>query len=113
MGAWLAKYGETIYGTRGGPWKPTRAIASTRRDNTVYVHVLRWEGDTLALPDIPARVLRASLLGGGKVEWKQSGAGIAISVAAADRQAIDTIVKLELNKPAMEIPAVSPGGETR
>ena len=22
MGAWLAKYGESIYGTRGGPFKP-------------------------------------------------------------------------------------------
>ena len=22
MGEWLSKYGETIYGTRGGPWKP-------------------------------------------------------------------------------------------
>jgi alpha-L-fucosidase len=113
MGAWLARYGESIYGTRGGPWKPTKAIASTRRGSTVYVHVLRWEGDTITLPDIPSRVLRASLLGGGRVEWKQTGAGIAISAAAADRQEIDTIVKLELDKPALEIPAVSFQSERR
>ena len=24
MGAWLSKYGESIYGTRGGPFKPGR-----------------------------------------------------------------------------------------
>ena len=29
MGAWLARNGESIYGTRGGPWKPTQAIVST------------------------------------------------------------------------------------
>ncbi len=31
MGAWLKKNGESIYGTRGGPWKPTKAVASTRK----------------------------------------------------------------------------------
>ncbi len=41
MGAWLARNGESIYGTRGGPWKPTQAIVSTRKGNTVFVHVLR------------------------------------------------------------------------
>jgi alpha-L-fucosidase len=107
MGAWLAKYGESIYGTRGGPWKPTGAIASTRQGNTVYVHVLRWNGDTLVLPAIPAKIMRASLLTGGKVQCQQTDAGITISVPAADRQEIDTIVKLELDKPALEIPAVS------
>jgi alpha-L-fucosidase len=107
MGAWLAKYGESIYGTRGGPWKPTRALASTRQGNTVYVHVLRWDGDAVTLPNIPAKVLKASLLGGGKVECQQTDAGLAIAVPAANRQEIDTIVKLELDKPALDIPAVA------
>ena len=40
MGAWLAKNGESIYGTRGGPWKPTKTLASTRKGSTVYLHVL-------------------------------------------------------------------------
>ncbi len=40
VGAWLDKNGESIYGTRGGPWKPTKAIASTRKANLIYLHIL-------------------------------------------------------------------------
>ena len=44
MGEWLKKYGETIYGTRGGPWKPGKSLASTRKGNTIYLHLLDWNG---------------------------------------------------------------------
>lgn len=40
MGAWLAQYGRSIYGTRGGPFKPARHLVSTRKDNTIYLHIL-------------------------------------------------------------------------
>ena len=40
IGGWLEKYGQTIYATRGGPWKPTAEIASTRRDKTIFLHVM-------------------------------------------------------------------------
>jgi alpha-L-fucosidase len=39
IGSWLERYGESIYGTRGGPLKPTKAYATTRKGNTVYLHV--------------------------------------------------------------------------
>ena len=39
MGAWLAKYGESIYGTRGGPFRPGRFGVSTRKGRTIYLHV--------------------------------------------------------------------------
>ena len=44
IGAWLAKYGQSIYGTRGGPYKPTKRVASTRKGNTVYLHILGLAG---------------------------------------------------------------------
>ena len=53
IGAWLAKYGESIYGTRGGPYKPTKSVASTRKGNTVYVHITAWPEETLG-PAAPA-----------------------------------------------------------
>ena len=34
IGRWLAKYGESIYGTRGGPYRPAASLVSTRRENT-------------------------------------------------------------------------------
>jgi len=107
MGAWLKKYGETIYGTRGGPFKPTKSLASTRKGKTIFVHLLRWDGDTIALPNIPAKIQRSSLVTGGKVAVRQSEAGITIKVSPPDRRENDTIVRLELDQPAGDIVPVS------
>jgi hypothetical protein len=36
---WLEKNGEAIYGTRGGPYLPTRDYGATRTAQAVYLHV--------------------------------------------------------------------------
>lgn len=113
MGAWLQKNGESIYGTRGGPWKPTKAFASTRRDNTVYLHVMRWEGDRISVPDIRAKVKKASLLSGGKADIHQADGQLTVSVPEAARDAIDTIVRLELEGPAMNLPVIQPASTVK
>ncbi len=103
MGDWLRQYGESIYGTRGGPFKTTAALASTCKGNVVYVHVLDWPSDTLTLPTLPKHVLGSSLLTGGTVRVRQTLDIIEIQVPAQNRQEIDTIVKLELDGPAADI----------
>ncbi len=109
MGAWLGKYGESVYGTRGGPFKPTRWIASTRKDNVIYLHVLAWKGDTVILPPIGRRIVRSEALTGGRVILQQADAQISISVPQQDRREIDTIIRLELDGSAMAIePIVLP-----
>lgn len=108
MGAWLAKYGETIYGTRGGPWKPTADYASTRKGNTVFVHVLRWKGDSITLPSLPRKIMAHAVLTGGQAQVQPTDQGIVISVPAADRQDIDTIIRLDLDGSALAIPAIDP-----
>ena len=75
MGAWLAKYGESIYGTRGGPFKPGDYGVSTRKGNTIYLHVLEWPDEALKLPAISAKVVRSRVLGGGKAEVSPDGGG--------------------------------------
>jgi len=107
IGAWLKQYGQSVYGTRGGPYKPMQDIASTSKGNTVYIHVLNWSGDTITLPNLPKKVLAASLLTGGTVEVKQDDRGLTIQVPAQSRQEIDTIVKLDLNGPALDIPPLN------
>jgi alpha-L-fucosidase len=102
MGAWLAQHGESIYGTRGGPWKPNRAVASTRRGNVIFVHVLRWESDSVSLPNLPRKVTAASLLAGGKADFRQNGDILNISVPASVRNGIDTVVKLEIDGSALD-----------
>jgi alpha-L-fucosidase len=97
IGAWLSRYGESIYGTRGGPFKPGKYGVSTQRGNTVYLHIRDWSEDPLKLPAIPAKIVRSRVLTGGKAEVRQTAAGIEISVPKGDRRPIDTVVALELD----------------
>ena len=101
IGDWLGKFGESIYGTRGGPFLPGAYGVSTHHDKRIYVHVLNWAQDgKLTLPALPAKILRASLLGGGEVVFSQSEQRVEVSVPVAGRSDPDTIVVLELEKPA-------------
>jgi alpha-L-fucosidase len=106
IGGWLAQYGESIYDTRGGPFKPGAYGVSTYRTNTVYVHVLSWAYGSVLLPPIPARVLSSRVLTGGTATVVQTGAGIRLSVAPGDQQAFDTIVALDLDVDAGQLAPV-------
>ncbi|HEY3265891.1 MAG TPA: alpha-L-fucosidase [Armatimonadota bacterium] len=100
LGAWLRKYGKSIYGTRGGPFLPSGDGVATCKGNTVYLHIFQWPGETLTLSPLPAKVLRASSLTGGKCAVRQTDAGIELSVDSSRRDAIDTIIALELSSSA-------------
>jgi alpha-L-fucosidase len=106
VGAWLAKYGESIYGTRGGPFKPGDYGVSTRKANTIYVHIADWTSDPLQLPPIPAQVLSTRVLTGGKADLRQTPSGLTLTVPQASRQPLYTVVALELDNPALALPAV-------
>ena len=107
IGEWLQTNGESIYGTRGGPFKPGAYGGATRRDSTIYLHVLQWPPGALHLPPIDARLLRARLLSGGRVDARQSATGLDIAVPTAERLAVDTVVALEFDRDVMKFPAVS------
>ncbi len=106
IGAWLRRYGETIYGTRGGPFLPSLAGVSTCRERSIYLHVLRWPAETIYLPRIPAKIVGSRCLTGGKAEIVQTPDSIAISVPPNHRQDIDTIIKLELDQQADGLPVM-------
>jgi len=106
MGAWLNKYGQSIYATRGGPFRPGSWGASTCKGNTIYVHVLDWPGENLMLPAVSKKIIVSSVLTGGTATVKQSDKGIEISVPKSDRHELDTIIKLDLDGPAGDIPPV-------
>ena len=126
IGDWLRKYGESIYGTRGGPFvaPDSKAVkahgdkfgmpsggwwgGSTRQGNAIYLHILRWPTNTITLPLIKPRIIKHTVLTGGEASVKQTDAGIEVSVPAAQRDALDTIVKLELDASVQNIPAIIP-----
>lgn len=107
IGEWLGKYGESIYATRGGPFLPGDYGASTHHDKMIYVHVLKWPGEKLALPAIPAKIIRARALTGGDVRLVQTDNGIEVSLPLAQRSDMDTVLVFELDKPADEIEPVA------
>jgi alpha-L-fucosidase len=106
VGSWLNKNGESIYGTRGGPWKPTKAVASTRKGKMIYLHILQGNSDAIELPNIARRIKSASLPDGGKIGFVQQDGEIVLNIPVARRDASDTVVKLKLDGSAMDLPAL-------
>lgn len=72
MGAWLEKNGETIYETRGGPWKPTKDVVSTRKGDKIYLHLLKKSHSPVKLPALPTEILSAKLLHGAPLKTTTS-----------------------------------------
>jgi len=107
MGEWLKQYGSSIYGTKGGPFKPNTWLASTNRGNNIYIHLLSWPKDELRLPAIPERkVNNISLMGGEKLEWNQTGNEIVIKLPPLPTNEICSVITMELDKPASGISAL-------
>jgi alpha-L-fucosidase len=99
IGRWTAKYGDAIYGTRGGPIPPRQWGVTTRKGQTVYVHVLDWADAALLLPALPAKVASATLLTDKKpVPFVQQSEGVVLTIPQDRRDPIDTIVALELQR---------------
>jgi alpha-L-fucosidase len=108
MGAWMERNHNSIYSTRGGPYKPTSSYVSTRKGDTVYVHVLRWDGDEVTLPSLPRKIVDASLIGRGKVDVTQTSDTVTLRVPSAYQDAADTVVALKLDGSAMDITPIDP-----
>ena len=89
------------------PLQAGQALACTRKGDTVYLHILAWPQDVLTLPPLPAKIVQTSLLTGGNAKVSQTDEGIEISVPKADRQPIDTIVVLRLDRPAIDIAPIA------
>jgi alpha-L-fucosidase len=98
IGEWTAKNGETIYGTRGGPIAPRSWGVSTQKGSTIYLHVLDWKDDYLALPELPGAT-GAHLFGSNtKLDLQKLNGGLLLHLPADARDPIDTIVVLEPSK---------------
>ena len=99
IGAFLDRYGQSIYKTRGGPIRPGRWGGTTHRDGVIYVHVLNWNGkDSISLPPIEKKIVKTALLTDGRATVVQQKDGVTIHADKEARQALDTIVALKLAK---------------
>jgi len=103
MGQWLKSYGEAIYGTRGGPFKPGQWGASTRKGNNIYLHILDFTEDKIELGPLSKKIVSTSVLTGGNAKVTQTDKNIIVAVPESDRKDIDTLIKLTLDGSAMDI----------
>jgi alpha-L-fucosidase len=104
MGRWMRANGESIYGTRGGPWLPGKYGVSTHRGSTVYLHVLRRPADgVLELPVLSARVVSARVLHAGQIEFNQNRNTLKVTVPESGADASDTVIELGLSEPLPEV----------
>jgi alpha-L-fucosidase len=115
MGAWLAKNGESLYGTRGGPWKPSDNLVSTRRGDKIYIHLLRTTTNRITLPALPVEIRSARLLGGASLPTKTADGTVALTIPENSWDSIDTIVELTISGDSMDITPLNevPDSSTR
>ena len=96
MGEWLNKYGETVYGTRGGIVAPHEWGVSTQKGNTLYIHILKWNDRGLFLPITDTKVLKAVMFDGKQpVTVTRTKAGVVLELPEVPK-GVDTIVELTL-----------------
>ena len=97
VGKWTSKYGESIYGTRGGPVAAGPWGVTTQRGSTVYVHVMDWNQPVLALGGIPRVVHSAKLLrDGSNVEFSTVKGGLVLKLPEAQADEVDRVIALEM-----------------
>jgi alpha-L-fucosidase len=105
IGDWLKINGESIYGTRGGPYLPTERYTATRREDKIFIHVLKAESGTVTLPPLPAKITGASSVGGGKVRFEQTADFL--KIALPDRlPSGHPVICLQINGSSMSIPKI-------
>jgi alpha-L-fucosidase len=97
-GKWLQQYGESIYGTRGGPMGPQSWGVTTQKDKKIYLHLFNSpEANIILVPGIMAKVSDARLLGTDtKVKFKQQTEGLIVHTDEIKVSGPDTIIAIEL-----------------
>ena len=94
----MAKNGEAIYGTRGGPIGPQAWGVTTRKGSRLYVHVLAAPDTALVLPPLGAKSRSARFMTTGRAaEFSEHDFGVVVTLPRDAVDPIDTIVELTLS----------------
>jgi alpha-L-fucosidase len=100
VGKWLAAYGDSIYGTRGGPiapqpWGVSTAKGSKDRPTEIYLHILKPEPQTPIILNEATASWTPYLYGKDRpLKLTQSPRGMALSLPEDAVTPIDTIIAL-------------------
>lgn len=96
MGEWLSKYGETVYGTTRGNVVSAEWGTTTRKGNTLYVHVLTDDVPKFVTLPMTEKVVSAvNMNTGTKVSYEKIKEGIVLHTGNLKPE-IDCIIELKL-----------------
>lgn len=96
VGKWMRRYGETIYGTRGGMVKPHSWGVTTQKGNRLFVHIMNLNDRYLLLPLGKQHIKKAFVYDTKqpiKVEYYNSGVVLTLKAIPHD---IDKIIEIHL-----------------
>lgn len=98
VGQWLARNGESIYGTRGNIVAQQSWGTVTAKDKKLYVHILQLpETGFVLVPGLTGKVVAARVpVTGETVKWKQQPEGVFVYVDRITTNDTDTIVELTI-----------------
>ena len=98
FGAWLHIVGDSIYGTRGGPWNPVDGqYGFTFKPGKYFIHILPgYPGTEIATPPIPNKVTGCFDLFTRKALSYAQNADGSVHITGLDREAhnADTVVSI-------------------
>ena len=98
MGEWLKTYGETIYGTRGGPISARDWGVTTQNANKVYVHILNWYDEAITIPAWGKKIKSVKLFKDkSPLKFSVNDYGLSLKIPKEKLDEIDTVVEVEVN----------------
>ena len=97
IGRWLAKNGNTIYGTQGGYLKPQDWGVITEKGDLIYLHIFKSAGDKFFVK-MPYEVKSAQMDGKGLRVQKLEDSYVMIDLKGIPLDPVDAIVQLVVIK---------------
>lgn len=108
IGRWMAVNHASIRGTRGGPFRPAPAYASTRTSRAIFIHVFKWTDGSVHLPPLPISVIGATELGGKSVPFSQTADGLRLLLPRDRQPVLDTVIQLRVKGNPLELAPIAP-----
>jgi alpha-L-fucosidase len=111
MGRWMKVNGQSIYGTSPGPFPYLKWGRSTRKGQTLYLHVFDWPANGVLRVPLKNKVKKAYLLADPKksLAAKLEGENVSIKLPAAAPDRVDSVIALQFEGEPAVLPIPSMG----
>ena len=109
IGSWTKIYGESVYGTEGGPYLPIKGdFVSTRKSNKIFLHLLSGQ-TSIALPAFENKIVSAKLFGtSANIAFKKENNKFIFSLPTNYKNENDVIIELVIKGSTADMALIKP-----